>query len=273
MPIVASFITAHAPGLTGYPQAADPEQRDRIFDAFDQLRRQINDLKPDLIIGVSNDHFSAFFDPMPSLCLGLGERFHGPNPDFERIMGLPCQEYIGHPDYAGDLLKSAFDMDFELGFSRAELTFEDQFPVPLHFLDPQRTIPIVPLFVNCMFKPMVSLRRSHALGQVLARVANSRSERVVLLATGGLSHWVGTPEEGQINAAFEKRVLDSFKAGQPETLFDLTDAEIDAAGNGAHEIRNWLVVAGATPGRPFKVLAHEPVPQWQTGIVVGAFDL
>ena len=45
------------------------------------------------------------------------------------------------------------------------------------------------------------------------------------------------------------------------------------AGNGGHEIRDWLAVAGAMP-RSFRgrVLAYEPVKQWATGIGIMAWS-
>jgi len=274
MPIVGTFITAHAPGITGYPEAAGESERNNTFAALEELGRRVKELKPDLIVGISNDHFTAFFDPMPAFCIGLGPRFHGPNPDFERIMGLPCEEYAGHPDYAMALLNKAYDSGFDPAFSRAEIMFEDQFPIPLHFLDPGREIPIVPIYVNCMLEPLPSLSRCFEMGQVIKDVADERPERILLLASGGLSHWVGTLEEGQINAEFESKVLDALKAGKPEGLLGLTNAEIDAAGNGAHEIRNWLMAfAASAKGGRLEVLAHEPVPQWQTGIVMGAISV
>ena len=51
--------------------------------------------------------------------------------------------------------------------------------------------------------------------------------------------------------------------------FSAIVAEIDAAGNGAHEIRTWLVAAGAA-GTGFDVLAYEPVQAWLTGTAVAA---
>lgn len=273
MPIVASFITAHAPGITGYPEAADEKKRNAVFAAFETLRQRVVALQPDLIVGISDDHFSIFFEPMPAFCFGLGAQFRGPNPDFEAIMGLPCRQYRGHPEYAKALLDQAFNTGFEPAFARGELLFEDQFPIPLNFLDPQRTLPIVPIYVNCLVKPMATLRRCYELGRVIADVARTRPERILVLATGGLSHWVGTPEEGQINGPFEESVISAMRRGCTEELLTLSDEEIGAAGNGAHELRNWLVAAGASPGMPLEVLAHVPVPEWQSGIVVGALGV
>ncbi|MGH2513918.1 MAG: hypothetical protein ACRDGQ_14705, partial [Candidatus Limnocylindrales bacterium] len=40
------------------------------------------------------------------------------------------------------------------------------------------------------------------------------------------------------------------------------------AGNGAHELRNWMVVAGATGDAPAELLAYAPVGPWLTGTAV-----
>ena len=39
--------------------------------------------------------------------------------------------------------------------------------------------------------------------------------------------------------------------------FDITDAEMDARGNGTHEIRNWIAIAGAVNGAKGEVLMYE----------------
>jgi hypothetical protein len=38
---------------------------------------------------------------------------------------------------------------------------------------------------------------------------------------------------------------------------DITDAEMDARGNGTHEIRNWIAVAGAVNGAKGEVIMYE----------------
>ena len=273
MPIVGTFITAHAPGMTGYPEAASEQQRNKVFAAFEELRLRVEKLKPDLMVGISNDHFSVFFDPMPAFCIATGPRFHGPNPDFEHIMGLPCQEYMGHPEYAMALLEKSYDSGFDPAFSRAELLFEDQFPIPLHFLNRERTIPIVPVYVNCTLVPLPPLTRCFELGSVLKSIAEERPERILVLASGGLSHFVGTVEEGSIDYEFESRVLGAMTEGCLKDVLNLDQSEISQAGNGAHEIRNWLVGFGANPtGSRLEILAHEQIHEWQTGIVVGTIE-
>ncbi len=90
--------------------------------------------------------------------------------------------------------------------------------------------------------------------------------RVALLATGGLSHWVGTPETGRINPDWDHWVLDHIARGDVAPLTRLTWAEIERdGGNGGQEIRNWIALLGAVPGWKGEVLAYEPVAEWITG--------
>jgi protocatechuate 4,5-dioxygenase beta chain/2,3-dihydroxyphenylpropionate 1,2-dioxygenase len=103
--------------------------------------------------------------------------------------------------------------------------------------------------------------------------SQSEVQRVVVVGTGGLSHWVGLPESGQVNVEFDQDFIARIESGAPERLTSYSPEDIDAAGNGAHEIRTWIVAAGAVDGAPFDVLVYEPVPEWLTGTAVAAARL
>ena len=45
------------------------------------------------------------------------------------------------------------------------------------------------------------------------------------------------------------------------------------AGNGAAEVRNWLVAHGAAGGSGFKLLGYHPYPEWYVGCGFAAWDL
>ena len=103
------------------------------------------------------------------------------------------------------------------------------------------------------------------------------NRRVALLGTGGLSHWVGPPETGKINEEFDRWFLDRLiGAGVPEIISRYARYEdLEAvAGNGGHEIRDWLAVAGAMPaGMRACLLAYEPLKAWSTGTGIVAWSL
>ena len=107
-------------------------------------------------------------------------------------------------------------------------------------------------------------------GRLLRRAVEAfpGGERVALVGQGGLSHWVGTARMGDINVDWDRYVLDLLAAGRAEEIAGWSRAAIEVAGNGAHEIRSWLTLAGAMAGRPAEVLAYEPVVAFVTGMGV-----
>ncbi len=273
--IVAVFATSHAPGMTGIPHLADEKQRENVYRAFGQLRERLKAIRPDALVCISNDHLTNFFlNNMPTLCIGVADSYMGPPPEFESLTGVRSRVFPGHAELGRAILREALDSGFDPSFS-GELIIDDNFAGPLHLLMPEKAIPLVLIIVNAVEPPMPSLRRCYQFGATLRRAIEEQTvaERVALLATGGLSHWVGTPEMGQINIDFDRKILDWVAQGKGEEIANLSDEEVAAAGNGAFEIRNWLIALGAVPGTKFDVLAYEPVYPWITGIAVTAAQL
>jgi protocatechuate 4,5-dioxygenase beta chain/2,3-dihydroxyphenylpropionate 1,2-dioxygenase len=154
------------------------------------------------------------------------------------------------------------------------LDFDENFCVPFKHLDPHNRYPLVPIIVNGVNPPWPTPQRCYDFGRMLARAvaAQDQYRRVVVIGTGGLSHWVGLPESGNVNESFDRDFLARFNDGDAQRLTAYTQQEIDDAGNGAHEIRTWIVAAGAVRVG-FDVLAYEAVPEWLTGTAVAAARL
>lgn len=49
-------------------------------------------------------------------------------------------------------------------------------------------LPIIPIFINCAAPPPPSFRRARQLGEAVGRFALQSGKRVLLAASGGLSH-------------------------------------------------------------------------------------
>jgi hypothetical protein len=266
--IVAAALTSHAPGITGRPDVARPEQRERVHAGFAEIRRRLVAARPDVLVAFVNDHVQNFpYSNMPAFCVGLADAHDAPGPGSASFMRIPARKVPGAPDWALSLLEAGLAAGFDLAYSY-EIESWDELSVPLHFLTPDGEVPVVPLYTNCAAPPLPAPRRCHAVGGLLRDFVESRpaGERIALLATGGISHWVGTPETGRINPDFDRWVLDHVARGEVEPLLRLTWADIERdAGNGGQEIRNWLGLLGAVPGAKGEVLAYEPVDEWITG--------
>jgi 2,3-dihydroxyphenylpropionate 1,2-dioxygenase len=131
---------------------------------------------------------------------------------------------------------------------------------------------------------------------------------VLLVASGGLSHWLPSNDPRDASVPAERRAamihgrLDVHAAssaresrvralgGNPDApvnagwdawfLKQLVTADLDPvtalgdelleerAGSGGHEIRTWLI-ASAAAGRPLAWTSYEAVPEWITGMGIG----
>jgi len=262
--IALAATVSHAPGITGWPEAAG-EQGLRYYAGMAKIREALEAAKPDVIIEICNDHFTNFYDYMPAICVGVGASHVGPAEE-ERFLRIPRREVPGHPDLAWTLVREAFNSGFDLSISH-RLLLDHAAMVPLHFLTPSTNIPVVPIFVNDVIEPMPAPRRVYQLGQVIGKVIANRpkGERVAVLGTGGISHWVGTPEMGRIDKDWDEWFLETAEKGRGKELVELTAEELGEHGNGAHELRNWMAVYGAIGDQKGEITTYEAAMKWFCG--------
>ena len=266
--IVAAALTAHAPLITGRPDVARPEQRDRLYAGFHELARRLGAARPDLLVMFVNDHLQNFaYNNLPAFCVGLAETYEAPSPGGAALMRLTPRTLRGQPDWAMALLEAGLEAGVDFAYSY-DIESWDEMSVPLSFLMPDGEVPVVTVYTNCAAPPLPAPRRCREVGAFVGDFIRARpaGERVALVATGGLSHWVGTPQTGRINPDWDRWVLDHIARGEVEPLARLTWDEIERdGGNGGQELRNWIGLLGALPGAKGEVLAYEPVAEWITG--------
>jgi 2,3-dihydroxyphenylpropionate 1,2-dioxygenase len=131
--------------------------------------------------------------------------------------------------------------------------------------------------------------------------------RVLIVASGGLSHWLPSndPRDASVSAERRAGIIHGRRdvraysavrepkvramAGNPDApvnadwdawflkqlaadlgpVADLGDDGLEQrAGSGAHEIRTWLIALAAA-GLPLAWASYEPVPEWITGMGIG----
>jgi len=270
MTIVFAGACAHAPGMTGWPEAARSDQANRFAESYRQMGAALQATQPDVIVMFTSEHWANFFlSNYPAFCIGRAETFSGP---LESAINIPQGLVKGDRHFANELLERCYSAGFEPSFSD-ELTLDHGTMVPLHFLTPERQIPVVPIIINALAAPLPAPARCYEFGAVVGGVAARSGKRVALIASGGLSHHPGTPQAGTIDLEFDRRFLESFCSGKESALRAYTDADIHGAGFGAHEIRNWIALAGATSHERADILCYEPVPAWATGCALAVVRL
>ncbi|MGW0583710.1 DODA-type extradiol aromatic ring-opening family dioxygenase, partial [Streptomyces sp. NPDC002920] len=259
------------------------------------------------VVLIGSNHFRGFWlDLIPSFTIGVDECVasgesgtpKGPQP-VDRELALHL---------AGDLVERA---GFDLAFS-ARLQIDHGQSHAIQYLLDGLDVDLVPLVVNVFAPPLPTLARCEQLGRALreAVLAFPGGRRVAVIGSGGLSHRLPWPDwrephgddeefmvgawrngrenwqdydirrreiiraaEASLNPEFDDEFLTWFEQGRADRVTGFTTQELEkTAGNGAQEIRTWLMTAAMLDHAPARRLAYEPMPEWLTGMGVAVID-
>ena len=271
MSLVFAGVSSHAPGITGRADRAPPEQRDTYYAAYEGMREALWATEPEALIVIAAEHFANFFmNNMPAYAIGMGDSYTGPieDPDWLRI---PFREVKGDADLSRRLTIEMMQT-VDVAYCE-EWRFDHGIMVPLHFLDPDNRLTIIPANINCQGPPLTPLHRAWAFGEAIRRAADSVPERVAVIGTGGISHWPATPDSGRINEAWDRDFLERWTAGDRDALLAYSDAEIYRdAGQGGFEIRTFIAAAAAAKGKG--VLHHyAAIPMFAVGCTIATMEI
>jgi aromatic ring-opening dioxygenase catalytic subunit (LigB family) len=273
MPLVSALAASHAPNILLEPghewedfmdlhysmapqgSAKRPtlEQQKQLRQdaeaAFAVLRSDLETARPDVLIVVANDQFVNFFwNNIPTFFVSTGDEVKG---QFTRHRF----HYRNHKELGKAIIRAGMDrgMDFSYG-ERIELQHTQN--VPLYFLLPEPKIPILPVFVNTWVDPAPTPRRCYQVGELIRQVADLATERVAILATGGLSHFPGSPRIGEIDEGFDHKLLEVMRQGKGKSLTEYSVDDLLQAGD--TEFLNWMVVIGAVGDAKASYTAYMP---------------
>ena len=259
MPLVAALAASHAPNIllepgseweefmqlhySMAPQASSSRPslesqkklRADAEKAFAVLRSDLEASRPDVLIVVANDQFvNFFFNNIPTFFVTLADDVKG---QFTRH----TFHYRNHKQLGRAILKAGIERGIDFSYGEY-VELQHTQVVPLYFLLPEPKIPILPIYVNTWVDPIPTPRRCYQVGELIREVANAQRERIAILATGGLSHFPGSPRIGEIDTQFDHKLLEIMRGGKGRTLADYSLEQILQAGDS--EFLNWMVVLG-----------------------------
>lgn len=301
--IIGFVAMSHSPFATLLPPEG-PSGPGGVFLAdAEKVAKAVARLAPDATVVIGPDHFHAnFYDVMPPFVLGVEEAV-GFGDFGSRSGPLPVAA-----DLAWAIRDGLADDGFDLSLSYS-LTV-DHGVVQSYEMACGGEIPLVPLVVNTAAPPLPGMSRCVHLGHALGAAIRAASfpGRVLVVASGGLSHWLpsndprdpsvpgerraavihgrkdarafaqareprvramGGNPDARVNTAWDRWFLDQLSTGDLGPVEALGDAGLEEqAGSGGHEVRTWLTGHAAT-GMPFVWTSYEPVPEWITGMGIG----
>jgi len=269
--LVGAFCTAHVPLIASRPGVADKKQVEHVMEAFGKIRTRMTELKIDTAIVVGDDHYTMFGPHcLPRMLIGIGD-VDGPH---EEWLGHERAPIANNPALAEHIMEYGFDHDFDWAVAKA-LTIDHSTFVPyLKVIKDLDNVKMIPVYVAAGVVPLIKPKRCVQLGEMIrdAVEAYEGDERVAIIGTGGLSHWVGASDMGKVNEEFDHEMIDMIRRRDIDAMLALTDEYVlETAGNGAFEYRNWLVAMGAVKDYELDLLCYEPISPWVTGTTLVEF--
>ncbi len=266
--VVAAMALTHSPGLTGWFDRAPEGQQREARRALDTMRERLRAARPDVILLFSNDHLLNWpINNTPEYTVGIGAEHVGPADWYDEWLALEKYRIPGHPALARYLVNEGARRRLALAYLR-DMQFDDGVSVPMHYLNPEGDIALVPVTMNCTVPPIPTPERAYQVGVTFRDMVRAYpgAERVAVVATGGLSHEPGGPRFFWVDEAFDRWFLDLLTTGDHEKLVrECTLERMEEAGSGGTaELLAWMVALAFTTG-PADVLAYMPAVAWRSG--------
>jgi aromatic ring-opening dioxygenase catalytic subunit (LigB family) len=259
--IVGAFGVPHNPHFPSWSQEGHPlgAEIDRFYGA---VAEQLRAVAPEAIVYFTSDHYNMFFESLPIFSIAVAPSASGPS-DYPTIAR---RELPIAAELARAVQRHAIAREFDLGMLQ-ELEFDHTVVAPLHFLLPDREIPLVPVFISAFLRPIASARRCYALGHAIREAIEAAElpQRVAIIASGSFSVEIGGPRlapdshVGVPDPAWTERVVELLRAGDFERLVtEATDEQLAEAGNAAAELLDWIAMLGMIDPAPPASIETQP---------------
>ncbi len=246
--IVGAAIVPHAPQFLSLPDTEDHAQVVRVNAAMRKIGDRFRALDPDLVIVISNAHCDDFVVRcVPAFAIHCGARAEGSG---GHNGWWPIDGAAGYA-----LMRELLDLGFDPAFT-LDARLGTAFTIPLEFCGYPRETPFLPVFVNAYVPPQPTPERCFAFGRALAQALERIGRRAVVLASGGLSHYPGTPLYPHPDLATDRVIFERLAAGNLRYLLSLDAAALDRSGN--VECRSLQILAGMIGDRPPQTALFEP---------------
>ncbi|MEV5302617.1 3-carboxyethylcatechol 2,3-dioxygenase [Amycolatopsis methanolica] len=177
---LALMATSHSPLLDHVDLPADVSSE--LTEAFAQARAFVHDFDPDVVVNFGPDHYNGFFYRlMPPFCIGYAAESIGDYGSQAGPLNVP-------EDIARGIAEAVIAEGVDLAVS-LDMQVDHGAVQPMEIVYGDITAkPFVPIFMNSVAPPFTPLARVRRLGEAVGGHLATLDRKVLLIASGGLSH-------------------------------------------------------------------------------------
>lgn len=208
--IVGAVCMSHSPLLDRNRAPADTEQR--FNNALKQATDFVASLEPTLTVVFYPDHINGFFyNLLPAFCIGVEGHSIG---DYGTVAGkLNIPEPL-----AMSCVSSVLTQGVDVALSY-KMNVDHGAVQPVELLSNGKDISrLIPVFINCAAVPRPTFARVRALGAAVGAWARSSSERVLIVASGGLSHDPPVPALATASTEIRTHLIEGGALGHAQRM-------------------------------------------------------
>src|SRR5579875_1041477 len=187
--IVGAVAVPHTPHFALLAEKDDDFGRE-LRRLYGGVAEHVRQMRPDVILYITADHYNNFFvESIPIFSIGVADSVQGPN-DYD----LPQRIMPIDSTLARSLQAQLVRRGFDVGQSQ-EFRADHPITIPLNFLVPDTSVPIVPIYVSTCLRPIPTSDRCFALGQAIRGILQEDQgpRRVMVIATGSFCLEIGGP--------------------------------------------------------------------------------
>lgn len=244
--IVGGIGIAHTPSMgyqydKGMQSGFDPKWQ-LWYDGTKPVKRWLAEREVTHMVVVYNDHMNYFdLKTYPTFAIGMAGHF----PQADEGYGLrPFPGVDGDPDFAWPVARALVRDGFDLTFCQELELDHGVYSWLPYVLDAPWPVKMLPIAVNMLMHPVPTPQRLRALGASLRHAIQNdgKDHRVVVLATGGMSHQIHGTRFGLTNEKFDRYFLDAIEQRMDELVATPIEQIMQVAGTEAAELSMWYAM-------------------------------
>lgn len=233
------------------------------YDGTRRVEELLERLAPDHLVVVYNDHLNYFdLDNYPTLAIGVGARFRQADEGWGP-RDLPDLE--GDTRWGLHLTEELVNREFDLTVSQDLAIDHGIFSwLPYVFARRENGWPtaITPIAVNMIRQPLPTASRLRSLGRAIRASVEAfpRDERVLVIATGGMSHQISGARFGIANSDLDRYFLENLPDHLDELVAVPVREYMRLGGTEAAELTLWFAMRAALSADAKAVYTFQTFP-------------